>query len=73
MQLAATETVCLLVGYLDRLTIVLILNYNITSDITAALLSRFSRRIMWIHVASTNNDPKVIAGYFVDCVKGIGE
>ena len=27
---------------------------------------------MWIHVASTNNDPKVIAGYFVDCVKGIG-
>jgi hypothetical protein len=27
---------------------------------------------MWIHVASTNNDPKVIAGYFVDCVKQIG-
>ena len=68
MQLAVTETVCLSVGYLGRLTIVLILNYNIT----AALLSRFSRRITWIHVASTNNDPKVIAGYFVDCVKGIG-
>jgi hypothetical protein len=33
---------------------------------------RFSRRIMWIHVAVTNNKPAVIAGYFADCIKALG-
>lgn len=29
----------------------------------------FSRKILWLKVSSTNNDPKVIAGYFIDTVK----
>ena len=29
----------------------------------------FSRRIMWLEVSSTNNDPAVVAQYYVDCVK----
>lgn len=32
----------------------------------------YSRRILWLDVASTNNDPKVVAQYFVDCVRQIG-
>ena len=29
----------------------------------------YSRRILWLEVGTTNNDPKVIAEYFCDCVK----
>lgn len=32
----------------------------------------FSRRIMWLEVGTTNNDSRVIAQYFLDCVKQIG-
>lgn len=28
----------------------------------------FSRRILWLNVYKTNNDPKVIAGYFVETI-----
>ena len=31
----------------------------------------FSRRIMWLEAYSTNNDPRLIAGYFVDTVSEI--
>ena len=31
----------------------------------------YSRRIMWLEVGPTNNDPSVIAQYFVDCVRQI--
>ena len=32
----------------------------------------FSRRVMWLRVANTNNDPRVVAKHFVDCVKFVG-
>ena len=36
------------------------------------LYLRFSRRIMWLHVGPSNNDPFIIAGYYLDCVKTLG-
>ncbi|KAJ8678334.1 hypothetical protein QAD02_014121 [Eretmocerus hayati] len=32
----------------------------------------FSRRVMWLHVASTNNKPEVIAYYYLNLLKEIG-
>lgn len=32
----------------------------------------FSRHIMWLRVGHTNNDPKVIAGYYVDTLQKFG-
>ena len=32
----------------------------------------YSRRIIFLEVASSNNDPKTIAGYFLKCVKDVG-
>jgi len=32
----------------------------------------FSRHIIWLHAYTTNNDPRVIAGYFVDAVESLG-
>ena len=32
----------------------------------------FSRRILWLDVGPTNNDPSVICQYFVDCVRQVG-
>ncbi|KAJ8316056.1 hypothetical protein KUTeg_006070 [Tegillarca granosa] len=33
----------------------------------------YSRKIMWLHVGPTNNDPAVVAYLFVKCVKRINE
>ena len=27
---------------------------------------------MWLHVSTTNNDPEVIAGYYLKCITSIG-
>lgn len=32
----------------------------------------FSRRIVWLEVASSNNDPRIIAQYFLDYVRQLG-
>ena len=32
----------------------------------------FSRRIMWLEVGPSNNDPSIVASYFLDAVKQIG-
>ena len=32
----------------------------------------FSRRILWLEVASSNNDPKIIGQYYTDYVRRIG-
>lgn len=32
----------------------------------------FSRQIIWLRVAYTNNDPKVIGGYFVEAIERLG-
>ena len=35
-------------------------------------LSRYSRKVLWLRVGSTNNDPKVVAAYFLDYIKEVG-
>ena len=32
----------------------------------------YSRRIMWLEVGMSNNDPTVVAGYFVKCITEVG-
>jgi hypothetical protein len=32
----------------------------------------YSRRILCLHVGQSNNDPRMIAQYFVDYIRGIG-
>lgn len=32
----------------------------------------FSRRLMWLKVGTTNNNPRVVASYFVNCVQSVG-
>ena len=32
----------------------------------------YSRRILWLHVGRSNNDPRIVAQYFVDYIRGIG-
>ena len=32
----------------------------------------YSRRVMWLKVGQSNNDPRVIAKYYIDCVQEIG-
>ena len=32
----------------------------------------YSRRILWRRVMCTNNDPQVIAGFYIQCIKQIG-
>ena len=32
----------------------------------------YSRRILWLRVMCTNNDPQVIAGFYIQCIKQIG-
>lgn len=31
----------------------------------------FSRKVLWLAAGTTNNDPRVIARYFVDCVHSL--
>ena len=33
---------------------------------------RYFRKILWLEVAHTNNDPCVVGNYFVECVEQIG-
>ena len=32
----------------------------------------YSRRILWLEAFVTNNDPRVVARYFCDCIKQVG-
>ncbi|KAK3730126.1 hypothetical protein QZH41_004830 [Actinostola sp. cb2023] len=32
----------------------------------------FSRRIMWLEIGASNNNPRIIASYFYDCIKQMG-
>ena len=32
----------------------------------------YSRRILWLTVASSNNNPKIVAAYYLKCVKDLG-
>ena len=35
-------------------------------------LKPFNRRILWLEVASSNNDPKIVAQYYLYCVRQLG-
>ena len=35
-------------------------------------LLRYSRRVMWLRVAASNNNPRYIAAFFFQCVREIG-
>ena len=32
----------------------------------------YSRRILWLEVLTSNNDPKIIAGIYIDFIKDVG-
>ena len=32
----------------------------------------YSRRILWLEVGPSNNNPRIVARYFLDCVKQLG-
>ena len=32
---------------------------------------RYSRCILWLHVGPSNNDPYIIAGYYLECVETV--
>ena len=34
--------------------------------------NRFSRKIIWIKIGSTNRDPGVVVSYFLDAVENVG-
>ena len=36
------------------------------------MIDGYSRRIMWLEVGPANNNPRVIANYYHDCVKQLG-
>ena len=36
------------------------------------LLCRYSRKVMWLKVCSSNNNPRYIASYFFNCVREAG-
>ena len=44
----------------------------LVGHILLLLLHRFSRKIIWLEVAKTNNDSGVIAGYFLHAVAQYG-
>jgi hypothetical protein len=33
---------------------------------------RYSRKILWLNISNSNNDPKIIAHHFLICVKTLG-
>ncbi|XP_068712010.1 uncharacterized protein [Montipora foliosa] len=37
-----------------------------------ACIDGYSRRILWLEVGVTNNDPDVTAAYFLDCIRSVG-
>jgi len=40
--------------------------------ISCCYANSYSRRIQWLHVSTTNNDPYVIAGYYLEVVRKVG-
>lgn len=36
------------------------------------VIDGFSRKIMWLEVSNSNNNPRIIAKYFLDCVRQVG-
>ena len=33
---------------------------------------RYSRKILWLKAASSNKDPRIITGYYLNCVRSEG-
>ena len=40
---------------------------------TYGAIDGYNRRILWLEVGRTNNNPKIIANYFTDYIRQIGE
>jgi len=38
----------------------------------SGVIDGFSRNMMWLAVFCTNNDPRIIAGYYLEAVKNVG-
>lgn len=34
--------------------------------------TRFSRKVLWLKMSSTNRDPRVISRYYLECVESCG-
>ena len=49
----------------------IIINDEIIIVCKFCFLSRFSRKLLWLKVSSTNNDPQVIASYYLECVSNL--
>ncbi len=49
-------------------------NYVIHAGCTAviSLLFRYSRKILWLKVSSSNNNPAYIAHFYAECLRLIG-
>ena len=47
-----------------------ILNVCMSSQFLC-IITRFSRKIIWLKVASTNHDPKVVLQYYLESVEVI--
>ena len=35
-------------------------------------LNRYSRRLIWLKVGPTNNDPSIVAGHFLEAATNLG-
>ena len=44
---------------------------DVLKNPTVFALYRYSRRVLWLKVGMTNNDPKVIALYYLKCVEEV--
>ena len=49
--------------------IILLLLFMTITNIINSCIHRFSRRVMWLEVSTTNNDPQVIAWYYLRAVE----
>lgn len=54
-------------GCIDGYNNIFILNF-----IDINMFYRYSRRIMWARVAHSNNNPNIIAQYYMDCIETVG-
>ena len=49
------------------------INWNLSCGIAIhGFIYEFSRHIVWLHVNTTNNDPRVIVSYYIDVVQECG-
>ena len=45
---------------------------SLSAFVSHGAIDGYSRRILWLEAFVTNNDPRVVARYFCDCIKQVG-